>query len=61
MKERVEVITTHSIHNSLQSVGGIQILLPLFSQLDLPYEDGSAVDVDVWYDFMTVLEDNLIY
>ncbi|PAV82534.1 hypothetical protein WR25_15898 isoform B [Diploscapter pachys] len=47
MKERVEVITTHSIHNSLQSVGGIQILLPLFSQLDLPYEDGSAVDVDV--------------
>lgn len=54
MKERVEVITTHSIHNSLQSVGGIQILLPLFSQLDLPYEDGSAVDVDVWYDFMTV-------
>lgn len=41
----VEVITTHSIDQSLQSVGGIQILLPLFSQLDFPNEDGSLVDV----------------
>ncbi|KIH60649.1 hypothetical protein ANCDUO_09090 [Ancylostoma duodenale] len=48
MKEGVEVITTHSIHNSLQSVGGIQILLPLFSQLDLPCEDGTAMDGDMW-------------
>ncbi|KHJ91255.1 hypothetical protein OESDEN_08884, partial [Oesophagostomum dentatum] len=47
MKEGVEVITTHSIHNSLQSVGGIQILLPLFSQLDLPCEDGTAMDGDM--------------
>ncbi|VDO19901.1 unnamed protein product [Heligmosomoides polygyrus] len=47
MKEGVEVITTHSIHSSLQSVGGIQILLPLFSQLDLPCEDGSAMDGDM--------------
>ncbi|CAJ0941809.1 unnamed protein product, partial [Mesorhabditis belari] len=47
MKGGVEVITTHSIDQSLQSVGGIQILLPLFSQLDLPYEDGSTVDIDV--------------
>uniref|UniRef100_A0A1I7XJX4 DUF4704 domain-containing protein n=1 Tax=Heterorhabditis bacteriophora TaxID=37862 RepID=A0A1I7XJX4_HETBA len=46
MKEGVEVITTHSLHNSLQSVGGIQILLPLFSQLDLPHEDGSTMDMD---------------
>ncbi|VDM74102.1 unnamed protein product [Strongylus vulgaris] len=49
MKEGVEVITTHSIHNSLRSVGGIQILLPLFSQLDLPCEDGTAMDGDMWY------------
>ncbi|CAJ0580841.1 unnamed protein product, partial [Mesorhabditis spiculigera] len=47
MKGGVEVITTHSIDQSLQSVGGIQILLPLFSQLDLPYEDGSTVEIDV--------------
>ncbi|VDO39425.1 unnamed protein product [Haemonchus placei] len=47
MKEGVEVITTHSIHSSLQSVGGIQILLPLFSQLDLPCEDGNAMDGDM--------------
>ncbi|KAK5985962.1 DUF4704 domain-containing protein, partial [Trichostrongylus colubriformis] len=47
MKEGVEVITTHSIHSSLQSVGGIQILLPLFSQLDHPCEDGNAMDGDM--------------
>ncbi|KAI1731764.1 concanavalin a-like lectin/glucanases superfamily domain-containing protein [Ditylenchus destructor] len=41
MKEGVEVITTHSIHSSLHSVGGIQMLLPLFAQIDMPHEDGS--------------------
>uniref|UniRef100_A0A914C7G9 Neurobeachin n=1 Tax=Acrobeloides nanus TaxID=290746 RepID=A0A914C7G9_9BILA len=39
MKEGVEVITTHSIHNSLHSVGGIQMLLPLFAQIDMPHQD----------------------
>ena len=34
----VEVIRTHSLSSSLQSVGGIQMLLPLFDQLDLPVE-----------------------
>ncbi|KAI1725271.1 concanavalin a-like lectin/glucanases superfamily domain-containing protein [Ditylenchus destructor] len=42
MKEGVEVITTHSIHSSLHSVGGIQMLLPLFAQIDMPHEDGSV-------------------
>ncbi|KAJ1348562.1 hypothetical protein KIN20_003893 [Parelaphostrongylus tenuis] len=55
MKEGVEVITTHSIHSSLQSVGGIQILLPLFSQLDLPCEDGSAMDGDVCSTLLSVI------
>uniref|UniRef100_A0A915LDD3 DUF4704 domain-containing protein n=1 Tax=Meloidogyne javanica TaxID=6303 RepID=A0A915LDD3_MELJA len=35
----VEVITTHSIHNSLHSVGGIQMLVPLFSQIDVAKEE----------------------
>ncbi|KAH7731827.1 LPS-responsive vesicle traffickingbeach and anchor containing isoform 1 [Aphelenchoides avenae] len=38
MKMGVEVITSHSIHNSLHSVGGIQMLLPLFAQIDMPHE-----------------------
>ncbi|KJH44683.1 hypothetical protein DICVIV_09290 [Dictyocaulus viviparus] len=55
MKEGVEVITTHSIHSSLQSVGGIQILLPLFSQLDFPCEDGSAMDGDVCHTLLSLI------
>ncbi|KAL7075815.1 hypothetical protein ACQ4LE_005065 [Meloidogyne hapla] len=39
MKNGVEVITTHSIHNSLHSVGGIQTLLPLFSQIDMARDE----------------------
>ena len=42
----VEVITTHSIHNSLHSVGGIQMLLPLFSQIDMAREE--PVENEIW-------------
>uniref|UniRef100_A0A915Q760 BEACH-type PH domain-containing protein n=1 Tax=Setaria digitata TaxID=48799 RepID=A0A915Q760_9BILA len=47
MKEGVEVVKTYSIHNSLHSLGGIQMLLPLFSQLDFPQYDGNVRKVDV--------------
>ncbi|CAB3401727.1 unnamed protein product [Caenorhabditis bovis] len=57
MKEGVEVITTHSIHKSLQSVGGMQILLPLFSQLDLPSssQDANAIDGDVCQTLLSLI------
>lgn len=38
----VKAVVTHSIHCTLNSIGGIQVLFPLFSQLDFPYE---GVDV----------------
>lgn len=41
-------MTTHSIHSSLHSVGGIQILLPLFAQLDLPLMESEGVDYNLW-------------
>ncbi|KAM3722837.1 putative neurobeachin [Dirofilaria immitis] len=47
MKQGVEVVKTYSIHNSLHSLGGIQMLLPLFSQLDFPQHDGNVRKVDV--------------
>uniref|UniRef100_A0A0N5B0I0 BEACH-type PH domain-containing protein n=1 Tax=Syphacia muris TaxID=451379 RepID=A0A0N5B0I0_9BILA len=47
MKQGVEVVTTHSIHSSLHSVGGIQILLPLFAQLDLPLMESETVDYNL--------------
>ncbi|CAI5445927.1 unnamed protein product [Caenorhabditis angaria] len=54
MKEGVEVITTHSIHKSLQSVGGIQILLPLFAQLDLP-SSNDPIDGDVCQTLLSLI------
>ncbi|TKR77171.1 hypothetical protein L596_018191 [Steinernema carpocapsae] len=56
MKEGVEVITTHSIHNSLHSVGGIQMLLPLFAQIDMPHADRNpAVDYDICSTLLSVI------
>ncbi|KRT85872.1 hypothetical protein AMK59_2035, partial [Oryctes borbonicus] len=43
MLQDVKAVITHSIHSTLNSIGGIQVLFPLFSQLDLPYEcNGSS-------------------
>lgn len=41
----VKAVVTNSIHSTLNSIGGIQVLFPLFSQLDMPYE-GSDVKKD---------------
>ncbi|CAO1392263.1 unnamed protein product [Diamesa tonsa] len=38
MLQDVKAVVTHSIHCTLNSIGGIQVLFPLFSQLDFPYE-----------------------
>ncbi|XP_059484361.1 neurobeachin isoform X4 [Neocloeon triangulifer] len=40
MLQDVKAVVTHSIHSTLNSIGGIQVLFPLFSQLDLPYDGG---------------------
>ncbi|GMS90035.1 hypothetical protein PENTCL1PPCAC_12210, partial [Pristionchus entomophagus] len=42
MKGGVEVIRTHSLQSSLQSVGGMGMLLPLFDQLDGEVEDNEG-------------------
>ncbi|KAK0416360.1 hypothetical protein QR680_012438 [Steinernema hermaphroditum] len=56
MKEGVEVITTHSIHNSLHSVGGIQMLLPLFAQIDMAHADRTpSVDYDICSTLLSVI------
>lgn len=41
----VRAVITNSIHSILNSIGGIQVLFPLFSQLDLPHE-GSDIKTD---------------
>ena len=34
-------MVTHSVHSTLNSIGGIQVLFPLFAQLDLPSSEPS--------------------
>jgi hypothetical protein len=38
----VKAVITHSVHSTLNSIGGIQVLFPLFAQLDLPSEEEAA-------------------
>uniref|UniRef100_H2YT42 BEACH-type PH domain-containing protein n=1 Tax=Ciona savignyi TaxID=51511 RepID=H2YT42_CIOSA len=39
----VKAVVTHSIHSALHSVGGAEVLFPLFSQLNYKQKDGSQV------------------
>ncbi|KRX36623.1 putative neurobeachin -like protein [Trichinella murrelli] len=38
MMDGVNVVVTHSIHTTLHSVGGVQVFLPLLTQLDFPVQ-----------------------
>ena len=35
-------MVTHSVHSTLNSIGGIQVLFPLFAQLDLPSSESQT-------------------
>ncbi|KAM7346348.1 A kinase anchor protein rugose isoform 17-T24 [Cochliomyia hominivorax] len=46
MLQDVKAVITHSIHCTLNSIGGIQVLFPLFSQLDMAHEGISDMKRD---------------
>jgi len=48
-QQDVKAVITHSIHSTLNSVGGIQVLFPLFAQLDLSAEPMDKKDASIWY------------
>ncbi|KAI4813914.1 hypothetical protein KUCAC02_003135 [Chaenocephalus aceratus] len=43
----VKAIVTHSIHSAIHSIGGIQVLFPLFAQLDYKQLNDCSVDTTV--------------
>ncbi|KAF5899593.1 neurobeachin-like isoform X2, partial [Clarias magur] len=47
MLQDVKAIVTHSIHSAIHSIGGIQVLFPLFSQLDFHQHSESQVETTV--------------
>lgn len=47
------MVVTHSVYSTLHSIGGVQMLLPLFGELDLPQEKSNGegvVDYTMWYE-----------
>ncbi|KAI1893596.1 hypothetical protein AGOR_G00125350 [Albula goreensis] len=47
MLQDVKAIVTHSIHSAIHSIGGIQVLFPLFAQLDYHQQNESQVETTV--------------
>lgn len=44
----VKATVTHSIHSAIHSIGGIQVLFPLFAQLDYHQLNDTQVETTVW-------------
>uniref|UniRef100_A0A8C7JS17 Neurobeachin n=1 Tax=Oncorhynchus kisutch TaxID=8019 RepID=A0A8C7JS17_ONCKI len=59
MLQDVKAIVTHSIHSAIHSIGGIQVLFPLFSQLDYIQLNDSSVDISVCSTLLAFLVDLL--
>uniref|UniRef100_A0A4W3JTN9 Neurobeachin n=1 Tax=Callorhinchus milii TaxID=7868 RepID=A0A4W3JTN9_CALMI len=59
MLQDVKAIVTHSIHSAIHSVGGIQVLFPLFAQLDCLQQNDSLVETTVCATLLAFLVDLL--
>uniref|UniRef100_UPI00398ECBAA neurobeachin a n=1 Tax=Pristiophorus japonicus TaxID=55135 RepID=UPI00398ECBAA len=59
MLQDVKAIVTHSIHSAIHSVGGIQVLFPLFAQLDCHQQNDSQVETTVCATLLAFLVDLL--
>lgn len=47
-RQDVKATVSHSIHSAIHSIGGIQVLFPLFAQLDYHQLNNSQVEATVW-------------
>ena len=47
-QQDVKAVVTHSVHSTLNSIGGIQVLFPLFAQLDLPSAEPTTGTTDLF-------------
>lgn len=44
----VKAVLTHSIQSAMHSIGGVQVLFPLFAQLDYRQYLSDEVDLTIW-------------
>ncbi|XP_072119006.1 neurobeachin a isoform X8 [Mobula birostris] len=59
MLQDVKAIVTHSIHSAIHSVGGIQVLFPLFAQLDCHQPNDTQIETTVCATLLAFLVDLL--
>lgn len=45
----MKAVLTHSIQSALHSIGGVQVLFPLFAQLDYRQYSSDHIDTTVWW------------
>jgi len=46
----VKAVVTHSVQSAIHSIGGVQVLFPLFAQLDFLQHSGDELDTSVWWE-----------
>lgn len=44
----VKAVVTHSVQSAIHSIGGVQVLFPLFAQLDHLQHTSDEPDTSVW-------------
>lgn len=44
----VKAVVTHSVQSGIHSIGGVQVLFPLFAQLDYRQPSSNELDTSVW-------------
>lgn len=44
----VKAVVTHSVQSGIHSIGGVQVLFPLFAQLDYCQPSSNELDTSVW-------------
>ncbi|KAJ8262151.1 hypothetical protein GJAV_G00163030 [Gymnothorax javanicus] len=47
MLQDVKAVVTHSVQSAMHSIGGVQVLFPLFAQLDNPQQSSHELDTSV--------------
>uniref|UniRef100_A0A672PEA1 LPS responsive beige-like anchor protein n=1 Tax=Sinocyclocheilus grahami TaxID=75366 RepID=A0A672PEA1_SINGR len=53
MLQDVKAMVTHSVQSAIHSIGGVQVLFPLFAQLDFLQHSGDELDTSVCYTLLS--------
>ncbi|XP_036439728.1 lipopolysaccharide-responsive and beige-like anchor protein isoform X2 [Colossoma macropomum] len=55
MLQDVKAVVTHSVQSAIHSIGGVQVLFPLFTQLDFTQHTSEELDTSVCYTLLSFI------